>query len=84
MKFFQRLTAAICIGLMGASVSVNAAEGKFLADRHVAKGLPCTSCHVKDGSAELKIDDQKHEAVLGVMDGMTLSPKGPNRRILKK
>ena len=52
MKFFQRLTAAICIGLMGASVSVNAAEGKFLADRHVAKGLPCTSCHVKDGSAE--------------------------------
>ena len=65
MKFFQRLTAAICIGLMGASVSVNAAEGKFLADRHVAKGLPCTSFHVKDGSAELKIDDQKHEACVG-------------------
>lgn len=32
---------------------------------HVAKGLPCTSCHVKDGSAELKIDDQKHEACVG-------------------
>ena len=39
--------AALCAALLGLALSVQAAD-QFGADRHVAKGVPCTMCHGPD------------------------------------
>lgn len=37
-------------------------SGKFLADRHVARGLNCASCHgTKPPAAQLPEDKERHE-----------------------
>ncbi len=40
----------LCLGVMFAAISMSAqaADKPFLADRHVAKGVPCTACHGKN------------------------------------
>ncbi|MFU0841211.1 MAG: Cytochrom-c3-2 domain-containing protein [Burkholderia sp.] len=48
MKHLTAVCAAALAVLLAAG-SVSAAEqGKFLADRHVAKGIQCASCHGPD------------------------------------
>ena len=56
----------LCLSLVLLGFGLSSANAEeFLADRHAKLGLPCTSCHVKDGSPELKLDDKKHEACVG-------------------
>lgn len=43
-------------------VAFNLPAANYLADRHMAKGMTCTSCHEAKNSAKLKmIDAGKHE-----------------------
>ncbi len=48
MKFSQTLTMAACAAMLVLSASAQAADQKFGADRHVARGIACTMCHGPD------------------------------------
>ena len=48
MRFVQSLTMAACAALLALSSTAGAADQKFGADRHVARGIPCTMCHGND------------------------------------
>lgn len=41
-------TAILGAALFAAVAAASAADGKFLADRHVERGLKCESCHTPD------------------------------------
>ncbi len=48
---FNRFTAAVLTAGALVLLSINtasAADGQFLADRHVARGVACASCHGKE------------------------------------
>ncbi len=59
------LSMSFVLFSLGAFGISTASADEFLADRHAKYGLPCTACHVENGSPKLKIDDQKHEACVG-------------------
>ena len=61
----QLLSMSFVLFSLGAFGISTASADEFLADRHAKYGLPCTACHVENGSPKLKIDDQKHEACVG-------------------
>lgn len=42
--------------VLSISASVGAAETKYLADRHIARGLQCDACHEKDMKIKMNGD----------------------------
>ena len=54
MRFL--FSAFFCTALLGAAMCVDAADGKFLADRHVWRGLQCDACHEPDMKVKMNGD----------------------------
>ncbi len=52
-----QLKALFCAAALGLSLTAFAADGQFLADRHVAKGVKCESCHKAGPNAAPKKAD---------------------------
>ena len=55
---FNRFTAAVLTAGALVLLSINtasAADGQFLADRHVARGVACASCHGKEPRSAIPV-----------------------------
>ena len=49
-------SAVFCTALLGTVMCADAADGKFLADRHVERGLQCDACHEPDMKIKMNGD----------------------------
>ena len=58
----KKLLACTLGVLLAFGVCSVQAQTKFLADRHVERGLNCESCHTDAAKGTLKIDKDRHEA----------------------
>ena len=64
MKLTPTIAAALAAGvfLLGAACAAEApADGKFLAERHVAKGMKCETCHSDVATGKIILDEKRHE-----------------------
>lgn len=56
------LTFTFGVLVCALSLNAQAQEGKFLADRHGARGITCVQCHQDVTKGTLKVDKERHEA----------------------
>lgn len=58
--YFCALVTALAASLT--AINVSASDAKFLANRHVARGVTCEQCHTDVAKGTLKIDKNRYEA----------------------